>query len=40
MVPMGLSDKEVADVMNYVMNSWGNTQDAMVTEAEVAKIKE
>lgn len=40
MVPMGLSDKEVADVMNYVMNSWGNTQDTMVTEAEVAKIKE
>ncbi len=40
MVPMGLSDEEVADVMNYVMNSWENTQDKMVTEAEVANIKE
>ena len=40
MVPMGLSDKEVADVMNYVMNNWGNKQDKMVTEAEVAKVKE
>ncbi|WP_432410896.1 c-type cytochrome [Rasiella sp. SM2506] len=40
MVPMGLSDEEVADVMNYVMNKWENTQEEMVTEAEVAKIEE
>lgn len=40
MVPMGLSDKEIADVMNYVMNNWGNKQDKMVTEAEVAKVTE
>lgn len=40
MVPMGLSDQEVADVMNYIMNNWGNKQETMVTEAEVAKIKE
>ena len=40
MVPMGLSDREVADVMNYVMNSWGNTQDEMITENEVAKVEE
>jgi len=39
MVPMGLSDQEVADVMNYVMNSWGNTQDEMVTEAEVKAVE-
>ena len=39
MVPMGLSDQEVADVMNYVMNSWGNTQDGMVTEAEVKAVE-
>lgn len=38
MVPMGLSDKEIADVMNYVMNSWGNTQDKLVTEEEVAAV--
>jgi mono/diheme cytochrome c family protein len=40
MTPMGLSDEEVADVMNYVMNTWGNTQDKMVFEAEVANIEE
>ncbi len=40
MVPMGLSDEEVADVMNYVMNNWGNTQDKMVTEGEVSKVEE
>ncbi|WP_339696860.1 cytochrome c [uncultured Marixanthomonas sp.] len=39
MVPMGLSDKEVADVLNYVMTSWGNTQEKPVTEEEVANIK-
>lgn len=40
MVPMGLSNKEVADVMNYIMNNWGNEQDKMVTEEEVAKVTE
>lgn len=39
MTPMGLSDKEVADVLNYVMNSWGNTQDKIVTEAEVSSVE-
>tara|TARA_R100000306_G_C4345133_1_gene127266 strand:+ start:436 stop:900 length:465 start_codon:yes stop_codon:yes gene_type:complete len=38
MTPMGLSDKEVADVMNYIMNSWENTQEKMVTESEVAGV--
>lgn len=36
MLPMGLTDEEVADVMNYVMNSWGNKSDKMVTPKEVA----
>ena len=40
MVTMGLSDREVADVLNYVMNSWGNTQDKMVSPEEVSKITE
>jgi len=39
MTPMGLSEAEVADVLNYVMNSWGNTQEKMVTEAEVTAVK-
>lgn len=39
MAPMGLTDKEVADVMNYIMNSWGNKSSKMVTEEEVKQIK-
>tara|TARA_R110002124_G_scaffold6123_1_gene37415 strand:- start:162193 stop:162645 length:453 start_codon:yes stop_codon:yes gene_type:complete len=39
MTPMGLSDEEVADVLNYVMNSWGNTQEKMVTVEEVAAVE-
>ncbi len=38
MAPMGLSDAEIADVMNYIMHSWGNTADKMVTEKEVNTI--
>lgn len=36
MMPMGLSDEEVADVMNYILNSWGNKSDKMVKPEEVA----
>ncbi|PHQ30103.1 MAG: cytochrome C [Sphingobium sp.] len=36
----GLYDDEVADVMNYILHSWGNTSPKMVTEAEVKAIKE
>ncbi len=39
MSPMGLEDEEIADVMNYIMNSWNNTQKQMVTPKEVATIK-
>jgi mono/diheme cytochrome c family protein len=39
MPAMGLSDEEVADVMNYVMNSWSNKQTKMVTAKEVTLIK-
>lgn len=39
MAAMGLSDDEVADVMNYITNSWGNKNTKMVTETEVSKIK-
>ncbi|WP_028375333.1 c-type cytochrome [Leeuwenhoekiella sp. MAR_2009_132] len=34
---LGLYDDEVADVMNFVFNSWGNTG-TRVTEEEVKKI--
>jgi mono/diheme cytochrome c family protein len=39
MPPLGLSDEEVADVMNYVMNSWSNKTKKMVTPKEVALLK-
>ncbi len=40
MTPMGLSDQEVADALNYVMHSWSNNVDEMVTADEVASVKE
>lgn len=39
MASQGLTDDEVADVMNYITNSWGNKNDKMVTEKEVMEIK-
>jgi len=39
MPPMGLSNEEIADVMNYIMNSWSNKTTKMVTVQEVASIK-
>ena len=39
MPAMGLSNEEVADVMNYIMNSWGNKQIKKVTKQEVENIK-
>lgn len=35
----GLNNTQVADVMNYTMNSWGNNQKQMVTPKEVASVK-
>lgn len=35
----GLSDKEIADVLNYISNSWGNTKD-FVSEGMVKEVKE
>lgn len=39
MAPLGLYDDEVADVMNYILNSWDNQSSQMVTEKEVAQIE-
>ena len=38
MMPMGLADEEIADVMNYVYNSWGNKNEKLVTAEEVAGV--
>ncbi|QBN20402.1 c-type cytochrome [Flavobacterium nackdongense] len=35
---LGLSDQEVADVLNFVMNSWSNKQKKMVTVEEVKAV--
>lgn len=40
MAPMGLSDDEVADVMNYITNTWDNKNDKMITPEEVSKIQQ
>jgi len=39
MSPMGLSDQEVADVMNYINNSWGNDYGEFYTKSDISKIK-
>lgn len=39
MAPMGLEDDEIADVMNFAMNSWGNASDKLVTPDEVKAIE-
>ncbi len=35
---LGLEDEEIADVMNYILNSWGNSSDQMVTLEEVQAV--
>ncbi len=39
MAPLGLDNEEVADVMNYINNSWGNTNTEIVTIEEVEAVK-
>lgn len=38
MTKPGLDNDEIADVMNYIANSWGNSYKKMVTEKEVEAI--
>ncbi len=38
MANLGLYEDEVADVMNYILNSWGNSYDKIITEAQVKKV--
>jgi mono/diheme cytochrome c family protein len=39
MSSLGLTDDEIADVMNYITNSWGNINDKIITLEEVSNIK-
>lgn len=36
----GLDDEEIADVMNYILNNWGNKFEEMITLERVANITE
>ena len=36
----GLDNEEIADVMNYILNCWGNKSTDMITEERVANITE
>lgn len=38
MAPLGLTDQEVADVLNYINNSWGNEIDHFVTTEKVSEL--
>ena len=39
MTPLGLADDEVADVMNYINNSWGNSNQTLITAKEVSEVE-
>jgi len=39
MANLGLLESEVADVMNYITNSWGNKNEKAVTVKEVSEVK-
>ena len=39
MLNQGLDDEEISDVVNYILNSWGNSSDEIITEEIVASIK-
>ena len=39
MANQGLEAEEIADVMNYVLNNWGNKSSKQITPQEVVAIK-
>ena len=39
MAPLGLTDEEIANVMNYISNTWGNKNEMLITSEEVSKIQ-
>ena len=39
MVSQGLDDEEISDVVNYILNSWGNSTNELITEEIVTSIK-
>ena len=39
MEKMGLYDDEIADIMNYTLNTWGNKYDKIIDEKYVKSLK-
>ena len=39
MVNQRLDEEEVADVMNYILNSWGNKAENQITVAQVLEVQ-
>lgn len=39
MVNQGLENEEIADVMNYILNEWGNSFEKQITTQQVIEIK-
>ncbi len=39
MDPTYLNDEYIADVMNYILNTWGNSYDKMITEDYVGDLR-
>lgn len=39
MASQGLTNREIANVMNYITNSWGNKNTTLITEEEVSKVE-
>ena len=39
MQSQGLEEEEVADVMNYILNNWGNSSEEMITPQRVSQIQ-
>ena len=39
MINQGLDDEEIADVMNYITNSWDNSLKIQITTKRVNELK-
>lgn len=39
MVNQGLYEEEIADVINYILNSWGNRAENQITVAQVLEVQ-
>ena len=38
MINQGLDNEEIADVMNYILNQWGNESKEIITPSRVSKV--